>query len=177
MQPLTAILLAHARRYPKMEPRDAVKLLYQNEFGGGHLIADEAVCRSNLRSEYAATVQTGTTPLLEELGNGIARVNLAALDAYGYNVDALCDDFIRSASLHRGTMDSFLEKLALLRQLTEAAQMPFSSAALEEFLTIYAAEGYPPISHSGTYRENYHPAYRVVDRRCLPAKIQKHRIP
>jgi hypothetical protein len=31
-------------------------------------------------------------------------------------------------------------------------------------LKSYAAEGYPAVSHSETYREKYHPAYRVVPR-------------
>ena len=35
---LEAILKIHVKRYPLMQPTDAVKLIYQNEFGGGHLI-------------------------------------------------------------------------------------------------------------------------------------------
>ena len=34
---LKNILKTHAGRYPETRPRDAVKLIYQNEFGGGHL--------------------------------------------------------------------------------------------------------------------------------------------
>ena len=33
---LSHILRNHAARYPAMEPTDAVKLLYQSEFGGSH---------------------------------------------------------------------------------------------------------------------------------------------
>ena len=44
MEELKAILITHAKRYPLMQPRDAVKLIYQNEFGGGHLICDEEAC-------------------------------------------------------------------------------------------------------------------------------------
>ena len=80
MQELKEILLHHAKKYPLMQPTDAVKLLYQNEFGGGHLIQDEVACLSYLYQEYAATVQTDV-PLLEEIGSGIVRVQLAALDA------------------------------------------------------------------------------------------------
>ena len=32
------ILLEHFHRYPQMQLQDAVKLLYQSEFGGGHMI-------------------------------------------------------------------------------------------------------------------------------------------
>ena len=40
MEELRAILIAHAKRYPLIQPTDAVKLIYQNEFGGGHLIRE-----------------------------------------------------------------------------------------------------------------------------------------
>ena len=46
---LETVLKAHAARYPKMEPTDAVKLLYQNEFGGGHLIRDRESWMAYLR--------------------------------------------------------------------------------------------------------------------------------
>ena len=49
---LQDILLAHAKRYPQMRPTDAVKLIYQNEFGGGHLIRDEEAVLNYLRQEY-----------------------------------------------------------------------------------------------------------------------------
>ena len=49
MEELKAILIAHAKRYPPMQPQDAVKLIYQNEFGGGHLIRDEEACLNYLR--------------------------------------------------------------------------------------------------------------------------------
>ena len=39
---LNHILQAHAKKYPLMAPCDAVKLIYQNEFGGGHLVTDSA---------------------------------------------------------------------------------------------------------------------------------------
>ena len=35
MEELDQILREHAMRYPKMQSTDAVKLIYQNEFGGG----------------------------------------------------------------------------------------------------------------------------------------------
>ena len=38
------IILEHWSRYPGMQPEDGVKLLYQSEFGGGHMIPDP--CKS-----------------------------------------------------------------------------------------------------------------------------------
>ena len=34
------ILLKNYTKYPEMQVQDAVKLLYQSEFGGGHMISD-----------------------------------------------------------------------------------------------------------------------------------------
>lgn len=174
---MKTILLTHAGWYPKMEPRDAVKLLYQSEFSGGHLIRDEAACLRYLRQEYEATPQQPTTPLLEEIGSGIVRVNLTALDHHGYSPEALGRDFIRSAAAVQGSFQAFQNKLTLLTELTEDGLMPFSPEELKDYLEKYAAEGYPPVSHSEAYRAAYHPAYRVVHADFLPDQLKKHRTP
>ena len=173
---MKTILLAHARLYPKMEPRDAVKLLYQSEFGGGHMIHDEEGCLCFLRQEYASLPQRSDLPLLEDIGGGMFRVNLGALDRYGYSVEALGRDFIRSAAIRRGSMECFLGKLQLLTELTREGHLPFSPDALNVYLTQYESKGYPPVSHSEAYRAAYHPAYRVVEERCLPEEIAKYRM-
>ena len=167
MDQLRKILLTHAIRYPQMQPTDAVKLLYQNEFGGGHLIRDEARCLAYLLDEYRKTPQNASGPLSEEIGNGMLRIHLNALDAHGYTVDALGADFIRSAQSQTGSLTIFIEKLALLRQLTAARQMPFSPEALESYLTEYEKAGYPMVSHSDEYRTAYRPAYRILRKDCL----------
>ena len=38
---LRKVLLKHYACYPKMDIQDMVKLIYQNEFAGGHLIENE----------------------------------------------------------------------------------------------------------------------------------------
>ena len=154
-----------------MEPRDAVKLIYQNEFGGGHLIRDESACLDFLHREYESVAQRSDLPLLEEIGNEIIRVNLAALDAGGCPVDALGHAFLLSAAVHRGNMDSFRCKLSVLRELTADGSMPFSSNALDRYLESYASAGFPPVSHSETYRNTYHPAYRVIRKEYLSKQM------
>ena len=168
---MRSILLAHAARYPLIEPTDAVKLIYQNEFGGGHLIRDEKRCLEFLRNEYRSVPQSGDTPLLEDIGNGFFRVNLSALDASGMTAEELGSAFIHSSQL-RGCLDSFLAKLAVLRSLTGSGQMPFSPEALDAYLSDYEKAGFPPVSHSETYRNAYHPAYRVVSQNCLPRQVR-----
>ena len=160
MEELRAILIAHAKRYPLMQPTDAVKLIYQNEFGGGHLIRDEQACLNYLRQEYASVAKDPTVPLYEDIGNGIVRVNLAAVKPE--DLEQLGQDFIASATKHKGTMDSFLNKLEVLRKLTEDGVFAFDTNALSVYLSEYKADGYPTVSHDEIYRTTYKPAYRIV---------------
>ena len=160
MEELERILREHAKRYPLMQPTDAVKLIYQNEFGGGHLIRDEQACLNYLRREYASVEKDPTVPLYEDIGNGIIRVNLAAVKPE--DLEQLGRAFIDSAAKHKGTMDRFLNKLEVLRKLANEGVFNFDTNALNAYLSEYEAAGYPAVSHSPEYRQAYKPAYRII---------------
>ena len=162
MEALKTVLITHAKRYPLMQPRDAVKLIYQNEFGGGHLIRDAQTCLAYLRREYDSIAKDPNAPLCEQIGNGIVRINLAAVKPE--DLEQLGKDFIRSAAEHTGTKECFLQKLEVLRQLTAAGHFPFSIIELEDYLSEYIQSGCPMVSHSEQYRRNYAPAYRIIKR-------------
>ena len=160
MEELKKILMEHAKRYPLMQPTDAVKLIYQNEFGGGHLIKDQEACLRNLRKEYAEVEKDAAVSQSEYIGNGISRVNLAALEEAG--LEKLGQDFIRSATLCKGSKEHFQSKLAVLTELAAQGVFAFDGNTLADYLAEYAAMGYPMVSHSEIYRKAYRPAYRVV---------------
>ena len=171
MQTLEQILRHHARKYPQMQPTDAEKLIYQNVFGGGHLIRDPAACRCALRHEYEDTPQVPHVPLLEDIGNGMVRVMLSAIEDSGYSIEQLGYDFVRSAREHTGSMNGFLLKLDILRKVTASGAFGFSSEDLEKYLDDYQRAGYPMVSHSEQYRQVYKPAYRIVQLRILPEEL------
>ena len=160
MEELEKILRVHAEKYPYMQPTDGVKLIYQNEFGGGHLIKDAAACLAYLYLEYASIERNSESSPYEPIGNGIIRVHLAVLPAD--QLDRLGQAFIRSASSHKGSLDSFLQKLDVLVKLTGQGIFSFSPEQLETYLAGYREAGYPAVSHSPEYRQHYKPAYRVV---------------
>lgn len=160
MEELRTILTAHAKRYPLMEPTDGVKLIYQNEFGGGHLIRDEQSCLNYLRREYESVVPDPHIPQCEEIGNGIVRVNLAAVKPE--ELEWLGKSFLSSAAGHTGSMDVFLRKLEVLCQLTAEGVFSFGTGELEDYLSQYRKSGCPMVSHSETYRKHYAPAYRIL---------------
>ena len=161
---LCRILTDHARRYPLMNPCDAVKLIFQNEFGGEHLICEPNATLAWLRAERAATPWDPGVEPVEDIGNGMVRVSLAALEFSDTALRALNRDFFRSAQLHQGRRKSFLSKLDTLRLLTQRKVFAFSVQELEDYLERYISQGCCPLSHSPTYRAAYRPAYRVVKR-------------
>ena len=113
MESLEQILRCHAGKYPLMEPKDAVKLIYQNVFGGGHLIRDPEACLDALCREYAQTPRAPESAFLEDIGNGMVRVMLSGLEVSGCSVERLGQVFLCSAGIHRGSLEEFLGKLEI----------------------------------------------------------------
>ena len=163
---MTDILLSHFARYPQMTPQDAVKLLYQSAFGPGHLIQDEGMARARLEEELAATPERAE-PLLEEIGGGYVRLYLGAAKRANLPLEEIFARFLFSAKAACPGKAAFEAGLSCLEELTAQGRAPFDSTALEAYLTEYRAEGCPMVSHSQTYRDHYHPAYRVVKNDAL----------
>ena len=180
MNELLQIVIEHGKKYPVMQPDDAVKLVYQNEFGGGHFIQNPNASLLRLKEEQqrAASVQISTSAL-EELGNKRQRFYLAAADPVELPMECLNELFIRSSAVHTGTKEGLTTKLEILRQAASDGYLPFSPGALDEFLVKYQADGFPAISHSAVYKKAYHPAYRVLHRDytiLLPVLFQVNRL-
>lgn len=164
MNELKAVLTLHSEKYPGMKPQDAVKLIYQNEFGGGHIIKDPESSYLFLVREYEAVEHDDTLPLTEDIGNGMCRLNLGALDPEKLSLRKLNDIFVRSAEIHRGEIESFKRKLDVLREV----DFGFTKSELDDYISEYIMSGCPMVSHSENYRKLYSPAYRVVLRSLVP---------
>ena len=67
-QELFRILKSHLEKYPKIQPQDVVKLIYQSEFGPGHMIKDPVSCRKWLEEEYAQVQPDENVRLIEKTG-------------------------------------------------------------------------------------------------------------
>ncbi len=155
------MLLKHYKAYPKMQLEDAVKLVYQSEFGGGHIIKSEADSLQRLKDEYSALqVSPDLSKMFEDIGTGMCRLNLGALD--GVSIDTVNRFFVVSANTSKGSVKSFEKKLACIARCCEERLLPFDADAAKVYIKELRAKGYPPVSHSEEYRQAYKPAYRVV---------------
>ncbi len=166
MDDIRSLLARHSARYPAMQPRDAVKLLYQRRFGCGHLVEDPAGTLDYLRQELADTPPDPAQPLCEDIGGGFVRVHLAAMEANGLTAETLNAVFCESAKL-TGSMEAFLRDLDELAACADLFSFP--EAELASYLAAYRAEGCPAVRHSEDYRAQYAPAYRVVSAAVLQA--------
>ena len=157
------VLDTHLSRYPLLTVRDAVKLLYQREFGGGHLIRDEAASLARLKEEAAALADSAASAsFFEDIGNGLCRLHLAGLDRTGIALQTVNRMFVRTAEQTDGQMARFCADLEQLRLRVAEGDLPFPKEETESFLNSYREQGYPAVSHSPDYRAAYAPAYRVV---------------
>ncbi|MDD4797706.1 MAG: hypothetical protein PHO66_08065, partial [Eubacteriales bacterium] len=105
------VLRRHATQYPAMQCEDLVKLVYQNEFGGGHMIADPQSSLRYLEEEYAGVHQDAGCALADDIGNGRVRLHLRALQAAGLTLPTVNRFFVHSANRAHGSMQAFARKL------------------------------------------------------------------
>lgn len=164
MSVLKNVLTLHAQRYPAMEVRDYVKLLYQSEFGPGHLV-EEGDALEALRAEFTQAREEAYAPpyAVEAIGGGLCRAHLDPRLITEEDLPLLGRCFFSSA-LPRGTEKGLWEKLGLLTGMAWAGELPLDPREVELFLALYESEGCPPLRHSDAYRELYHPHYRVMER-------------
>ncbi len=141
---------------------------------------------------------TPLEPLIEKISADFCRINLRGWKAQGLPATWLFSLFLQSTTplastaiaghtapqAHTtisgassppsddtsaaGVAAPFAECMAALRAVCAAGQLPFSSAALEAYLTPYLAAGIRAVHHSESYRAAEQPAYRLIRSCFLP---------
>jgi len=156
------VLKSQFAAYPESEAQDMLKLIYQNEFGAGHLLTDLARAKNFLEQEYSGLQEFCGHILHENIGGGQARLHLRALKT-GISLDTFFRIFEISASSLRGCEHGYLQKAEALKGLCIDGMLPFDAAEIDSIIKNWQAGGSRPFRHSEAYRQAYSPAYRVVD--------------
>lgn len=170
-QGMLEIFRAHAVRYPLMEPRDWYKLIYQSEFGGGHLIADADAARARFLDEWDKAGPASQDEAIEEaVGSGFCRLHLRPARRSGLSAEALFDAFLSGAAFACGSYAGLRRKLLLLEGFLTAEDAVSALYDLRDFVGGIAAEGFPMVSHSAAYRAQYRPSYRIIRAGTLPGR-------
>ena len=158
-----------------MEPQDAVKLIYQQEFGPEHMIRDDTKSLAALKMEIAQLQSSGANePLYESIGNGLCRLNLRPCRDRGIPPEDVNRLFVETAQSMEGDKKRFRQGIRVLQKLAEEDETPFEAVDLDMFLARYP-DSCPALHHSVTYRLAYAPAYRIVAQKKLKAYLAGRR--
>ncbi len=153
----------HFNRYPKAEPRDFYKLIYQGVFGVGHLISSKAY---DYLVEEANRVDLADYPdreLIEPVSEDglMVRVYLRPFMRAGLSLDKLFEVMKRSSEIE-GDMEQFMSIWKDFAQMVKDGQIPVPENKMGQLLKLIEEEGIKPMHHTESYRDAYYPAYRVV---------------
>lgn len=157
------ILKEHAARYPEMEMQDYGKLVFQSEYGPEHLVTEKQSVLSFLQEEMAELPSDAAPKNIEPIGGGLCRFPLSFCKSET-ELEMLAELFFLTAQEYRGAAEGLSDKIAELQKLSVPGK--------EEWLKEWKEKGYPPVHHSPSYREAYHPHYRLLKREyagCFPA--------
>ena len=145
-----------------MTPQDAVKLLYQSEFGAAHLFSEPERVFNELLREGAPMRDRAMEPDVEPIGDGFCRLGLAGTSYNGIAPETVFRLFRRATDPAYASPARFADKRAQLMNCAVAQEMPFSASDARAYLKEYEAAGCPAVRHSEQYRAAYAPAYRLV---------------
>ena len=161
-------LLAHIQVHPRLRPQDVFKFLYQSSFGCEHMVSLPSGAVEYIRREYEGGLcAKEKKELVEPLDGEYSRVDLAYLEQ-GLGAETLGKIFCASAKKEPNGMDALKEKVETASALACKNLFGFSAEEFERDLEIWRDGGFPPVHHSDTFRELYHPSYRVISNKYVP---------
>ncbi len=160
---ISKILIKQFEIYPKSQIIDFLKVIYQNEFGCGHLIDDSVNSLNRIKDELTSAAEI-KSDIIEFIGNGLCRVHLQILREKSLSAETFNKIFVLSALRLRGNKESFIEKVHIFEELCSEKILPFCADELRKIISKWEADGEYAFRHSEVFRENYSPAYRVAEK-------------
>jgi hypothetical protein len=158
-----ALFTLHYEKYPKAQPRDFYKLIYQSVFGVGHIISDSA---KDYLIEEAHRVDLSEYPnrlLVESISSdgSMVRVYLRPFMRRKLSLDRLFWVMQRSVK-RESDAEKFMDLWQVLIEMVESGEIPLNHDEFDEITKTIESEGLKPMHHTEPYRDAYYPAYRVV---------------
>jgi len=169
-QAFRQVVARQVARFPRMEPQDLYKLVFQAAMGSRHAGLDSAMAREWLDREIAGLRPGSGEAVLDTISadGRMVRVNLRPYLAAGGSPDALLRAFVGTARGFQGSEAALRWDLDVAERMADDRLLPFSRADLHAYLEQMRARGYPAVEHSPGYEAAYRPAYRVVLRALVP---------
>ena len=164
---LETILINQAKLYPKAEIQDYLKLIFQIEFGCGHLLADKEKSLQRLHEEYKQMNQRQPRDSVEIISESFARAHLSVLYQTRLSMETFHRIFELSAGKLCGSQEGFYQKVQVLADLTAKGILKLCADELSQVYSKLKNQPLKPFSHSQIFTETYAPAYRVIERKYI----------
>lgn len=152
------LLLRQVAIYPQLQIQDVFKFLHQSAFGCEHFVASLEKATAYIAEEFATGVSQAQ---IEDLDGAYCRVPLCILKS-GLTAETFAKLFVASAKKEETGLENLLKKLKIAKEMAGEGLFPFTEEAFSQALEQWATKGYPAVHHSDTFRQAYHPAYRVM---------------
>jgi hypothetical protein len=170
---IEALLRENYERRPLMRATDFYKLLYQGAFGVGHIMGGAAWDWLNKEARSIDLNEHPGEPLVEGVSSdgSMVRVNLRPYLRRGLPLEDLFEAMEKTA-LREGSREDFLGAWDEFKGLAASGEVRVDPGELEALDDELQMKGPTPHHHSDAYREEYHPAYRIVRREFLEGLIE-----
>lgn len=152
-------ILNEKKLHPQAQPQDYIKLIFQSEFGPGHLIPSPDYARNRLQQEWQDVKDLPAEPS-QYIGGGYMRLCVKGIDES--RLEEINTAFVNSANTKTGSDEGFMEKLELFVDMAANGVFAFGYEEAKQAVDEYLADGIRPTSHTKIYHSHYRPAYRVV---------------
>ena len=156
-------LVQHYHAYPRLELQDLFKFLYQSAFGCEHLISSVEAAVSGIQNERDTLVSATETPV-EQLDGAYSRVPLSC----ALSAQTLGKLLALSAKHEENGAAALTQKLAVARELITDGTFPFVVADFDSAVAAWEKTGFSALHHSASFRNAYHPSYRVIANAYIP---------
>ena len=163
------VLRNHLDRYPKMEPQDVYKLIYQASLGNEHLMTDTSGLRDYLLNELKSVDALTSEPEMEALtpDGELVRLNLRPFKSAHGNPEELLKAMLKTAGTFRKSEKQLEEWLQTIERLGAEERWPFKQDSLMALFQRMRSDRYPSVHHSDAFEAAYKPAYRVILKKFL----------
>lgn len=153
----------HVERYPKAQPRDVYKLIFQGIYGVGHIITGKAWDYLQEEAERVPIEDYPDRPLIEPASpdGSMVRINLRPFLRLTLSLDDLYLVMTASADV-KGDGERFIELWRVFVDLVETGEIEMELERVREIQDSIDRKGIKPMHHTEPYRQAYYPAYRVV---------------
>ena len=155
------LLLAHYKKFPRLQSADIFKFLFQSVFGCEHLVTDEGTALQYIKNEFAE-MSEAAEPFTDALDGNYSRVYLSWINA-GLSPETLTKLFCLSAKKEPDGKALLSQKIEIARELILNGEISLDKAEFEKELAEWQGRGCPAIHHSEVFRSTYKPSYRVID--------------